>query len=232
MGTDNLNKRRSKERKVRKSKEFEIRAETWLIVCEGTKTEPNYFKSLFDYINSISPRKINYVVKGTGKNTKGVVNSVDEFFNFSEELVSKTKIPYGKVFTVFDKDSFSDNDFNSAIKMSKQRGYIPLWSNECIELWFILHYEYFHSNILRKNYYRKLSDIMNEKYKKNDKIFEKLGELTKIAIAIKNSKKLYETYKENDTPSKKAPCTTIFRLFDEIECYLGHSLTKFDIKAK
>ena len=46
MGTDNLNKRRSKERRERKSKELETRAETWLIVCEGEKTEPNYFRTL------------------------------------------------------------------------------------------------------------------------------------------------------------------------------------------
>lgn len=52
MGTDNINKRRSIERKQRISRELQTRAETWLIVCEGTKTEPNYFKALFDYINS------------------------------------------------------------------------------------------------------------------------------------------------------------------------------------
>lgn len=124
MGTDNLNRRRSKERKERKSKELETRAETWLIVCEGTKTELGYFEALFNYINSKSSKKIKFKVEGTGKNTIGVVNSVDTFFNYSDELVSNTKIPYGKVFTVFDKDSFTDDSFNSAIKMSKQKGYI------------------------------------------------------------------------------------------------------------
>ena len=80
MGTDNLNKRRSKERRERKSKELETRAETWLIVCEGKKTEPNYFKTLFDCINSKSSKKINVKIEGIGKNTKSVVNSVDSFF--------------------------------------------------------------------------------------------------------------------------------------------------------
>ena len=224
MGTDNLNRRRSKERKERKSKELETRAETWLIVCEGTKTEPGYFEALFNYINSKSSKQIKFKVEGTGKNTKGVVNSVDTFFNYSDELVSNTKIPYGKVFTVFDKDSFTDDSFNSAIKMSKQKGYIPLWSNECIELWFILHYEYFHSNISRKEYYKKLTNLMGVKYKKNDEHFNHLGQLSKVDRAIKNSKKLYESYDKNETPSKKAPCTTVFRLFDEIDCYLGRRI--------
>ena len=123
MGTDNLNKRRSKERRERKSKELETRTETWLIVCEGKKTEPNYFKALFDYINSKSNKKINVKIKGVGKNTKNVVNSVDSFFDYSDQLVSNTKIPYGKVFTVFEKDSFTDDNFNSAIIISEKRGF-------------------------------------------------------------------------------------------------------------
>ncbi len=224
MGTDNINKRRSIERKQRISKELQTRAETWLIVCEGTKTEPNYFNALFDYINSKYGKKINCVVKGTGKNTKGVVKSVDEFFRFSDDLVSSTDIPYGKVFTVFDKDDFSDSDFNSAIKMSEQKGYITLWSNQCIELCFILHFEYFHSNCSRKDYIKKLNKILSEKYEKNGRIFDLLGQLTNVQTALKNSKKLFDSYKKEQTPSKKAPCTTIFRLFDEIEEYLGFKL--------
>lgn len=220
MGTDNLNKRRSKERRERKSKELETRAETWLIVCEGKKTEPNYFKTLFDYINSKSSKKINVKIEGIGKNTKSVVNSVDSFFDYSDQLVSNTKIPYGKVFTVFDKDSFTDDNFNNAIIISEKRGFIPLWSNECFELWFILHYEYFHSNISRKEYFKKLTKLMGEDYEKNSNHFDLLGQLSKVEIALKNSKKLYEKYNKKDNPSKKAPCTTIFKLFDEIENYL------------
>ena len=224
MGTDNLNKRRSKERRERKSKELETRAETWLIVCEGKKTEPNYFNALFDYINSKSSKKINVKIEGLGKNTKSVVNSVDTFFNYSDQLVSNTKIPYGKVFTVFDKDSFDADNFNSAIRMSKNRGFIPLWSNECFELWFILHYEYFHSNISRKEYFKKLTLLMGKDYEKNNNHFDLLGQLSKVEIAFKNSRKLYERYDKNETPSKKAPCTTMFRLIEEIECYLGKTL--------
>ena len=220
MGTDNLNKRRSKERRERKSKELETRTETWLIVCEGKKTEPNYFKALFDYINSKSNKKINVKIKGIGKNTKSVVNSVDFFFDYSDQLVSNTKIPYGNVFTVFDKDSFTDDNFNSAIIISEKRGFIPLWSNECFELWYILHYEYFHSNISRKEYFKKLTLLMGEDYTKNDNHFDLLGQLSKVKIALKNSKKLYEKYNKKETPSKKAPCTTMFKLFDEIEYYL------------
>ncbi len=92
----------------------------------------------------------------------------------------------------------------------------------------LLHYEFFHSNISRENYYKKLSDIMGGKYKKNDNHFEKLGGLSKVLTTINNSKKLYENYKKDMTPSKKTPCTTMFRLFDEIECYFGCSIKQFN----
>ena len=54
MGSEDLAKRRRNERKARFSKEQKIRAETWLIVCEGTKTEPKYFTSLLDFVNTLS----------------------------------------------------------------------------------------------------------------------------------------------------------------------------------
>ena len=41
-----------------------------------------------------------------------------------------------KIFVVFDKDSFSDDDFDDTIKMCEDNGYIPLWSNQAIEYWF------------------------------------------------------------------------------------------------
>lgn len=44
MGSDNLHIRRSVERKSRKENILKQRSSNWLIVCEGTKTEPNYFE--------------------------------------------------------------------------------------------------------------------------------------------------------------------------------------------
>ena len=58
MGGDCLHDKRKRERECRKSKVLKERAETWLLVCEGGKTEPNYFESLFKYANSLSAKKI------------------------------------------------------------------------------------------------------------------------------------------------------------------------------
>lgn len=36
--------------------------------------------------------------------------------------------------------------------------YHAVWSNQCIELWFLLNFSYFHSDIYRKEYWPKLPD--------------------------------------------------------------------------
>lgn len=61
---DDLFRKCGKARHERKSKELKTRAETWLIVCEGEKTEPNYFISLFDYAYLKSGKEIKRLIKG------------------------------------------------------------------------------------------------------------------------------------------------------------------------
>ena len=84
-----------------------------------------------------------------------LVESVNNLFDFTSKEVSKVNIPYGKVFVVFDKDDFTPNAFNKAIEKCENNGYIALWSNECIELWFLLHFNYLSSNILGVITYKK-----------------------------------------------------------------------------
>lgn len=221
MGTDNLYKRRKQEREARISKERKLRAETWLFVCEGTETEPNYFESLLNYINERSDKEIKFTVEGTGRNTESLVRSIDGFFTFTDECKTKANIPYGKIFAVFDKDSFEKEQFNKAITLAERKGYIALWSNECIELWFLLHFSYFQSNIHRTKYFAKLGQIFGCKYEKADSHFKMLDSEKRLKNAWKNAKRLYATHEETLTPSEKAPCTTLFKLIDEISIYTG-----------
>jgi len=101
MGSDDLFKKRREGRKTRVSKEKKMRAETWLFVCEGKETEPNYFESLLEYANSKSDKKLRYVVKGTGRNTESLVNSIDDFLSFGDDLQKEVNIPYGKIFAIY-----------------------------------------------------------------------------------------------------------------------------------
>lgn len=67
MGSDNLHIRRSAERKSRKENILKQRSSNWLIVCEGTKTEPNYFEKAIQDINTNIEDKYRLKVKVVGK---------------------------------------------------------------------------------------------------------------------------------------------------------------------
>lgn len=223
---DDLFRKYGKTRHERKSKELKTRSETWLIVCEGEKTEPNYLNSLFDYANSKSGRKIKTKIIGEGRNTESLVSSVDEFFSYIDDLKRKTKILYGKTFVVFDRDSFTKKQFNDAIYTAARKGYIPIWSNECIELWFLLHFNLLESNITRDEYYKRLSDIFGAKYNKSDDHFAMLNTEVNLKNAMRNSKLLFCRSESINSPADRAPCTTVFQLVEEIENYIGMKLCK------
>ena len=219
MGTDDLFRRRKEERTTRKSRALELRNARWLIVCEGEETEVNYFESLINYANSKSNKKINHTVKGLGMNTDSLVKSVDNLIRKTETYVKDSMVSFEKIFVVFDKDSFSASNFNEAINRCHRLGYIPLWSNECFELWYILHFEYLTSGIGRQIYFDKLSRLMGKKYSKSDKNFELIGTVKKIPTAYRNATKLLERHSndKNKSYSKMVPCTTVHKIIDELE---------------
>lgn len=57
---------------------------------------------------------------------------------------------------VFDKDDFTDSQFNSSIDKAEKNGLKTAWSNESIELWFLLHFENIQSPIPRTEYIKKI----------------------------------------------------------------------------
>ena len=142
-------------------------------------------------------------------------------------IIEKKAINPSEVYVVFDKDSFKKDNFNSAIDIVKNMNkdncvYIPLWSNQCIELWFLLHYEYMHSQIDRSQYFKKLSKYLNEDYEKNtidivDKITKTGG---KWDVAINNVKKLKDNYQNEKSFAEMDPCTNIDVFFEIYRDYL------------
>lgn len=82
-----------------------------LIVCEGTKTEPNYFDAFAHKQQGIIVYDIE--VKGLGRGTKDVVEKA---------IALKNKNNYDRVWAVFDKDEFPAKDFNEAIALGNKNG--------------------------------------------------------------------------------------------------------------
>ena len=89
----------------------------YLIVCEGERTEPNYFRALVGGRNS---RVLDVNILGEGQSTCRLVNT-------AIEEREKSMIEYDRVWVVFDKDDFTD--FNEAIALANSNGIGAAWSN-------------------------------------------------------------------------------------------------------
>jgi len=193
---------------------------TILILCEGEKTEPNYFKVFKEKL-----KKFNIVleVMGDGYNTDSLVEQAIELKNQKEI----NKEPYLEVWCVFDRDSFSKQNFNRAFEIANSNNIKTAYSNEAFEIWYLLHFEYCIAGISRKQYIEKLEGYL-EKYEKNDKtMYQKL--VKKQDIAIQNAEKLLDRYTSATSKYDMNPSTTVFRLVERLnECRKNKNCIKGD----
>lgn len=178
--------------------------ERFLIVCEGSKTEPNYFRSFR------VPRDV-VEVHGLGEDPSRVVRS-------ATDLKNKDGDYYDQIWCVFDRDSWTLENFNNAISSAKCQGFKVAYSNESFELWYILHFEYLNTGIPRKDYIHKLSVLLGKKYQKNSEtIYDEL--LDKQSTAIRNAEKLLTQYAPPD-PANDNPSTTVHLLVQELNRFI------------
>ncbi|MBR5920569.1 MAG: RloB domain-containing protein [Bacteroidales bacterium] len=188
----------------------------FLIVCEGIKTEPNYFRALIADQTSLV-REV--YVEGEGCATVALVNRTLEIKN---ELELENDMQFDRVWVVFDKDDFED--FNEAILLARKMGFRTAWTNEAFELWYYLHFEYLDTAISRHDYIQKLENFIGKipgykhfKYKKNAPNFYNL--LQKIGneeLAKRYARKLRGLHKGTDY-AKHKPRTDVDFLVDELE---------------
>ena len=207
-----------REAKAAKKRNVDIREKLvrFLIVCEGSKTEPHYFESLIE--NCISTvREVK--IEGEGMATVALVNKTLEIKN---DLEHRNAMHFDRVWVVFDKDDF--NDFDEAIKKADKLGFHSAWTNEAFELWYFLHFEYLDTGIGRADYIRKIEDAFrkrmnnpNFRYKKGDPdIYELLQQYGREDLAKKYAKELRKLY-SNKNYSTYKPCTMVDKLVKELE---------------
>lgn len=212
-------KRTVRVEKKRKEKTREVRV-YFLIVCEGEKTEPNYFKSFKTNVKSFV-----YTIDtlDEGSNTKDLVKR-------TINARVKSSQQYDSVWVVFDKDSFSSNNFNGAIQLAENNNIKVGWSNEAFELWYLLHFQYRNTYMSREDYKSVIEKEVNDKitaqskskktkpfvYKKNSaemySILEKYGNQKQ---AIIYAKKLILNHSCNNFAIHN-PCTRVHLLVEEL----------------
>lgn len=193
----------------------------FLITCEGKKTEPIYFEYLRDLLPVHLVETIE--VMGRGANTLAVVRTAIQKRN--ARLKDPILPPYSEVWAVFDKDDFPAKNFDNAVTMANANEIEPGITNECFELWFILHFRFLDTAIKRQQYFDILSEELNFKYGKDEKngkkAVEYLFEKGKIRRAIKWAEKL-EKLHAGKTPSDSCPYTRVHILVEKLLDYANH----------
>lgn len=211
-------RRERKEAKAAKRRKENVREKLvrFLIVCEGTKTEPHYFEALINnYISTV--REV--TIEGEGRAT---VALVDRTLEIKTDLERKNAMSFDRVWVVFDKDDF--DDFNEAIKKARKLGFQSAWTNEAFELWYYLHFEYLDTGISRTAYIEKLEEAFrsrmgdeNFNYRKgNPDIYSMLQQYGREDLAKRFARQLRGLYTGTNYASHK-PCTMVDKLVDELE---------------
>ena len=99
------------ERKITRISGVREVKQTFLIICEGVNTEPDYFNAF---------RLTSATVKAIGQGM-GTLALVQKAINIKEQERQRGRT-YNQNWVVFDKDDFPENDFNSAILSARQNG--------------------------------------------------------------------------------------------------------------
>ena len=133
--------------KDRRDKARMIQPEYHLIASEGTETEPQYFGAIQKIINANYRDRIQLKVEGIGDNTVNLLMKVRQY-------VQNYGIVFKHVWIVYDTDDFPAENIDMVAQLCKEYSvqgetiYHAVWSNQCVELWYLLHFMYIHKTVL------------------------------------------------------------------------------------
>ena len=141
MGSDDLFHKRKARTGVELQRQKRERAQNkrYLIVCEGTKTEPHYFRDLLDDLG-IRPQVVR-IAPNDGVSPDRVVAHAVALY--ADDAVAGDA--YDTVYCVFDRDKHTT--FASAVQRTKDlsadgKPFVAITSTPCFEIWLLLHFGY------------------------------------------------------------------------------------------
>ena len=184
--------------------------QSFLIVCEGEKTEPDYFKAF---------RMTAATIKAVGQamNTMTLVNKAISI----READQKRKRVYDQCWVVFDKDDFPAKDFNQAIQLAEKNGFHVAYSNQGFEYWFLLHFNLYTGAIHRNQYKDMLTKLTGMPYSKSEGYGAVMYNLllSRQQQAISNAETVLAEISHGN-PAEEESSTTVHRLVWELNKYL------------
>ena len=182
-----------------------------LVAYEGdNKTEKNYF-------NNFSGRDKNFIIKVVPGNETDPVSLVRQTIHKVHELALDL-LDDDIAYCVFDADTNlnKNNQILEAINLAKENNIISIVSTPCVELWFLLHYEYSTAPVNNNEVIERLKKYY-PKYEKNCNIYSSIND--KLNKAISNAKKLEKYQLENKRQLQMVetnPYTEMYKIVEEL----------------
>ncbi len=216
-------RKRKEEPILERNEPTKLKRAKFLIICEGENTEPSYFSQF-----KLSNADIESI--GEGYNTLSLVNRAIQIIEEKKRQGKK----YNKVWCVFDKDDFSDSDFNEAIRKAEANNIKVAFSNQAFEYWIILHFQDHQGGQMhRDDYNEKINNHLKQFNLRYDgdgakiiteDFFDLLQSIPKNRKrsrqenAIIRAKRIFEQ-KMNMSPARTESNTSVYKLIKEIMKY-------------
>lgn len=190
------------------------------MVCEGAKTEPNYFGDLRSYYRihnaNIYVRNSNY-----GTTPLQIVEYARDFFSNGDQHRHVQKLAFDHVYAVFDRD---DHDtYHAALNLAEslngrmrndQKKPVPFEAIASVpnfELWLLLHFRDVRAPMHRDEVVEALREEIEDYQKGGAGYFQQL--LPNLKTAMGRATYLCETYNRQDGVN---PYTDIGTLVDRL----------------
>lgn len=202
MSQDNspkIRQRRQLERKQNRRDSYD----RILIVCEGKKTEPQYFEEIRQYYR-LNTANVKVLPSDYGTTPQQVVD-------FACDQCLKNK-QWEHVYCVFDRDNHPKSNFDNALKSAKATDkkykndlkqfirFTAIQSNPNFELWLLLHFDCITREISSKAAIAELKKHLHDYNKGQSGYFNKTQD--KLNIAFDHAKRLSAQRKQhgNENP--------------------------------
>lgn len=206
-----------------------------LIACEDSVSSPTYFRMIIDQLikaKKITQDSIVIVPHDGSTHPTGVLKNLKNYKN----QYGKTYKDFEHKWIVIDRDiaivnagGHTAQDFNNAIENAKNKrkdlNVDVAYANDSFELWYLLHFEYRTTAIIRddlvQQVIKKLKEVEPHKFASLDKDNIKQANYAKLIFetlqnsqltAINNANRLLNNYGENHNPEADNPSTTIHQL--------------------
>lgn len=188
----------------RQPKKLKLRAKI-LIVCEGQKTEKEYFEYLKKkYRLNTAEVKIK---EDGGSSPNSVFKDALNLYN---ESLERNQIAYDAVYCVYDQDEFSQHaDVKN--KINQQKNFNLIFSNPCFEVWYL-----FHDDKLTKPFIKAGSKTASHQAKsKANKLLKDAGS-SYLEFLFSRTDQAIENAKSNAKQKINNPYTDVYKLVESM----------------